>query len=172
MINFPVLPGMSGHLLGGVLASVLVGPWVGFLVISIVLIIQALLFADGGLTALGLNIVNMGLIGAVGGYGVYRVIFRTAGSRVERVAPAAAVAAFVSVPMAALGFVIEFALGGTARSLSIDAILIAMVTTHLLIGIGEGVITYFVIAAVMKSRPDLVYGSPSYSGTRTEELAP
>jgi len=171
MINFPVLPGMSGHLLGGVLAAVLVGPWVGFLVISIVLIIQALLFADGGLTALGLNIINMGLIGAVGGYAVYRIMFRLAGLRPGRVAAVAAVAAFISVPMAALGFVFEFALGGTIESLSVGAILVAMVTTHVLIGIGEGVITFFVIGAVMKSRPDLVYGSPTFSGNRTEELA-
>jgi len=171
MINFPVLPGMSGHLLGGVLASVLVGPWVGFLVVSIVLIIQALLFADGGLTALGLNIINMALIGAVGGYAVYRVAFRLAGLRVGRVAVVSAVAAFISVPMAATGFVAEFALGGTINSLSVGAILIAMVTTHLLIGIGEGVITFFVIGAVVRSRPDLVYGAPTFSGSRTEELA-
>jgi len=170
MINFPVLPGMSGHLLGGVLAAVLVGPWTGYLVVAIVLIIQAFLFADGGLTALGLNIVNMALIGAVGGYLVYRLIFRIAGSRPDRVAPAAGIAAFLSVPLAGLGFVIEFAVGGTAESLSLGAILVAMVGTHLLIGIGEGVVTYFVVGAVMKARPDLVYGSPTFSGRRTEEL--
>ena len=170
MINFPVLPGMSGHLLGGVLAAVLVGPWAGYLVVAIVLIIQAFLFADGGLTALGLNIVNMALIGAVGGYLVYRFVFRIAGFRPDRVAPAAGIAAFLSVPLAGLGFVIEFAVGGTAESLSLGAILVAMVGTHLLIGIGEGVITFFVVGAVMKARPDLVYGSPTFSGRRTEEL--
>ncbi len=170
MINFPVLPGMSGHLLGGVLAAVLVGPWAGFLVIAIVLIIQAFLFADGGLTALGLNIVNMALIGAVGGYVVYRLIFRLAGSRPDRVAGAASVAAFLSVPLAGLGFVVEFALGGTAESFSMGAILVAMVSTHLLIGVGEGIITFFVVGAVMKARPDLVYGSPTFAGRRTEEL--
>lgn len=170
MINFPVLPGMSGHLLGGVLAAVLVGPWAGYLVVAIVLIIQAFLFADGGLTALGLNIVNMALIGAVGGYLVYRLIFRVAGSRSDRVAAVAGVAGFLSVPLAGLGFVLEFALGGTAESLSLGAVLAAMVGTHLLIGIGEGVITFFVVGAVMKARPDLVYGSPTFSGRRTEEL--
>ena len=170
MVNFPVLPGMSGHLLGGVLAAVLVGPWAGYLVVSIVLIIQAFLFADGGLTALGLNIVNMALIGAVGGYLAYRLIFRLMGSRPDRVALAAGIAAFLSVPMAGLGFVVEFALGGTAESLSLGAILVAMVGTHLLIGVGEGVITFFVVGAVMKARPDLVYGSPTFSGRRTEEL--
>jgi cobalt/nickel transport system permease protein len=170
MINFPVLPGMSGHLLGGVLATVLVGPWVGFLVMAIVLIIQALMFADGGLSALGLNIINMGMIGGVGGYMIYRIGFRLAGSRTTRVAGVAAGAAFLSVPLAALGFVGEFMLGGTIESLSIGAILAAMVSTHLLIGVGEGVITFFVIGAVMKARPDLVYGSPTFAGHRTEEL--
>lgn len=170
MINFPVLPGMSGHLLGGVLAAVLVGPWAGYLVVAIVLIIQAFLFADGGLTALGLNIVNMALIGSVGGYLVYRLIFRVAGSRSDRVAAVAGIAAFLSVPLAGLGFVLEFALGGTAESLSLGAVLAAMIGTHLLIGIGEGVITFFVVGAVMKARPDLVYGSPTFSGRRTEEL--
>lgn len=170
MINFPVLPGMSGHLLGGVLAAVLVGPWAGFLVIAIVLIIQAFLFADGGLTALGLNIVNMALIGAVGGYLAYRFLFHLLGSRSDRVAIAAGFAAFLSVPLAGLGFVLEFALGGTAESMSIGAILAAMVGTHLLIGVGEGVITFFVVGAVMKARPDLVYGSPTFGGRRTEEL--
>lgn len=170
MINFPVLPGMSGHLLGGVLAAVLVGPWTGFLVIAIVLIIQGLLFADGGLTALGLNIVNMALIGAVGGYAAYRVLFRFTGSLSDRVPAVAAVAAFISVPLAALGFVAEFALGGTAESLSLGAILVAMTTTHLLIGIGEGAITFIVVGAVMRARPDLVYGSPTFAGRRTEEL--
>ncbi|MEA2024833.1 MAG: energy-coupling factor ABC transporter permease [Actinomycetota bacterium] len=170
MINFPVLPGMSGHLLGGVMAAVLVGPWTGFIVIGIVLIIQALMFADGGLTALGLNMVNMALIGGVGGYAVYRVLFRIAGSRPNRVPAVAAVAAFISVPLAALGFVAEFALGGTAESLSLGAILIAMTTTHVLIGVGEGAITFFVVGAVMRARPDLVYGSPTFAGRRTEEL--
>ena len=170
MINFPVLPGMSGHLLGGVLAAVLVGPWAGYLVVSIVLIIQAFLFADGGLTALGLNIVNMALIGAVGGYLAYRLILRLVGSRPARVALAAGIAAFLSVPRAGVGFVVEFALGGTAESLSLGAILAAMVGTHLLIGVGEGAITFFVVGAVMKARPDLVYGSPTFSGRRTEEL--
>lgn len=112
----------------------------------------------------------MALIGAVGGYAVYRVLFRITGSRSDRVPTVAAVAAFISVPLAALGFVVEFALGGTAESLSLAAILIAMTTTHLLIGIGEGAITFFVVGAVMRARPDLVYGSPTFAGRRTEEL--
>jgi cobalt/nickel transport system permease protein len=171
LVNFPVLPGMSGHLLGGVLAAVLVGPWAGYIVISLVLMVQAMM-ADGGLTALGLNIVNMALIGGVGGYLIFRALFRMTGSREERVPVMAGVAALISVPLAALGFAVEFAIGGTLESVSVGSLLWAMLGTHLLIGIGEGVITFFVVTAVMRSRPDLVYGSPTFGGARTEQLVP
>ena len=171
LVNFPVLPGLSGHLLGGVLAAVLVGPWAGYIVISLVLVVQAMM-ADGGLTALGLNVVNMALIGAVGGYLIFRGLFRMAGSRKERVPAIGAVAALISVPLAALGFVVEFALGGTLESVSVGSVFWAMLGTHVLIGIGEAVITFFVITAVMRSRPDLVYGSPTFGGARSEVLIP
>jgi cobalt/nickel transport system permease protein len=169
MINFPVLPGMSGHLLGGVLAAVLVGPAAGYIVISIVLIVQAMVFADGGLSALGLNIVNMALVGAVGGYYLYRTLMRATGNRRNRVPVMAGIAAFASVPLAAAAFAVEFAIGGTADSLSIGTILWALLTTHTLIGIGEGLITALVIGAVMSARPDLVYGAPSFEGRRAKE---
>ena len=157
MVNFPVIAGMSGHLLGGVLAAVLVGPAAGMLVSTVVLGVQALVFADGGLTALGLNIVNMGVVGAIGGYVVYRVLRRVLPDRPGTVATAAGIAAFVSVPLAAMGFVIQFAIGGTA-DVSLGAVLTAMLGTHVLIGIGEGVITGLVVGAVMTSRPDVVPG--------------
>ena len=171
MVNFPVLPGMSGHLLGGVLAAVLVGPWAAYIVVSIVLVVQALL-ADGGLSALGLNVVNMALIGAVGGYLIYRALLRMTGSKPSGVPLLAAIAAMLSVPLAAMGFVVEFWLGGTLGSISISSLLWAILGTHLVIGVGEGVITFFVVAAVMRARPDLVYGSQSFTGARTEELVP
>ncbi|HET7846269.1 MAG TPA: energy-coupling factor ABC transporter permease [Acidimicrobiia bacterium] len=171
MINFPVLPGMSGHLLGGVLAAVLVGPWAAYIVVSIVLVVQALL-ADGGLSALGLNVVNVALIGAVGGYLIYRALLRMTGSKPSGVPLLAAIAAMLSVPLAAMGFVVEFWLGGTVDSISISSVLWAMLGTHVLIGVGEGVITFFVVAAVMRARPDLVYGSQSFTGARTEDLVP
>lgn len=168
MVNFPVLPGMSGHLIGGVLAAVLVGPSAGFLVISIVLIVQAFLFADGGLSALGINIINLGAVASVGGYFIYRAILRFTTKSHRSVAATAAVAAFLSVPLAALAFAAEFAIGGTAESVSMSSILWALVGTHTLIGIGEGVITFFVVLAVVQARPDLVYGAPDYLGNRTE----
>ncbi|HEX9855525.1 MAG TPA: energy-coupling factor ABC transporter permease [Acidimicrobiia bacterium] len=169
MFNFPVVSGMSGHLLGGVLAAVLVGPWAGFVVIAVVLAVQGTFFADGGLTALGLNVVNMGLIGAVGGYVLYRLVLGLLPRSDRSVAAAACVAAGLSVPLAALGFVAEFAIGGTA-DVAFGAVLGAMLGTHVLIGVGEAVLTLLVVSAVVSSRPDLVYGAPTYVGARTEEL--
>lgn len=169
MVNFPVISGMSGHLLGGVLAAVLVGPWAGFVILSVVLVVQSIFFADGGLSALGLNIVNMAFLGAIGGYALYRVLLKILPRDDRGVVVAAGVAAGVAVPIAALGFVGQYAIGGTA-SVSVGAVLTAMVGTHILIGIGEGFITSLVIGAVVRSRPDLVYGAPKYAGNRTEAL--
>ena len=169
MVNFPVVPGMSGHLMGAVLAAVLVGPAVGYVIISIVLAVQALLFADGGISALGLNIVNVALVAGVGGYYVYRFVLVTLRSRVDRIPLAAGVAGFMSVLMAAGAFVVEFWLGGTAESVSGEGVAVAMLSTHALIGIGEGVITALVVAAVMRTRSDLVYGAPTYGGRRRQE---
>lgn len=169
MVNFPVLPGMSGHLLGAVLAAVLVGPWAGLVVISIVLLVQGLVFADGGLSAIGLNIVNMGLIAGLGGFAVYRALLRFTPGTNAAVAGSAAVAAAISVPLAALGFVVEYWLGGTV-AISTTRVLWAALGTHAVIGIGEGIITGLVVAAVLRSRPDLVYGGPRFVGPRSEEL--
>lgn len=169
MVNFPVISGMSGHLLGGVLAAVLVGPWAGFVVLSVVLLVQGIFFADGGLSALGLNIVNMGFLGAVGGYAIYRLVVRILPRRPQSISIAAGVAAGIAVPLAAMGFVAQFAIGGTA-DVSLGAVFTAMLGTHLLIGIGEGIITALIVGAVVRSRPDLVYGAPQYEGTRTEVL--
>ena len=126
MLNFPVAAGTSGHLLGGVLAAVLVGPWVGATCLAVVLLLQALFFADGGLTALGLSTVNMSFVGALGGYAVYRLLLRLLPRRSASVPLAAAIAAALSVPMAAASFVLQFAIGGTVDDLSMSAVLTAM----------------------------------------------
>ncbi len=164
MFNFPVFPGMSGHLLGGVLAAVLVGPWTAIVILGIVLGTQAFFFADGGLTALGLNTFNLGLVGAGVGYGIFRVILRVIGGRPGSVGAAAGVAAGLSVLLAAGSFVVQFSLGGAAE-VSISAVLLTMLGTHALIGIGEGVMTALVIGAVMQTRPDLVHGAPRTPAT-------
>jgi cobalt/nickel transport system permease protein len=158
MLNFPVAAGTSGHLLGGVLATVLVGPWLGAICIALVLTVQALFFADGGISALGLNIVNMALIGALGGYAVFVAIRRLTPKTKGTVVTVSAVAAGISVVMASIGFWIEYALGGVGQ-VSLRTVFAAMVGTHLLIGIGEALITGLTIGAVMAVRPDLVYGA-------------
>jgi cobalt/nickel transport system permease protein len=158
MLNFPVANGTSGHLLGGALAAVLVGPWLGPLCVAVVLSVQALLFADGGLSALGLNIVNMAVIGAWCGYLMFiglRSVFPRARSSIVA---ASGIAAGLSVPLAALGFTLQYASGGNDAT-SVSTVAVAMVGTHVLIGIGEGVITAMTVSAVMAVRPDLVYGA-------------
>jgi cobalt/nickel transport system permease protein len=156
MINFPILPGASGHLLGGALVSILVGPWVGTLCIAIVLVVQALLFADGGLTALGANITNMALIGVFVGYAVALAMRPLARRSRGGLLSTAFLAAFVGTVVASLGFVLEYAVGG-AGATSLGTVFTLMVGLHALIGIGEGVITAATVGAVAAIRPDLVY---------------
>lgn len=165
MLNFPVAAGTSGHLLGGVLAAVLVGPYAASLVITVVLIIQAFLFADGGLTALGLSVFNMAIIGVWVGYGIFLLAKKVLPKKKASVAVASAVGAIISVPAAAAGFVMQYAIGATA-TYETSTVLTAMISTHILIGIGEAIITFLTISAVLASRSDLVFGYTA----RAEEL--
>lgn len=157
MLNFPVAAGTSGHLLGGALAAILVGPYTGALCVAVVLIVQALLFADGGLTALGVNVVDMSLITVLVGYLVFRGLVRLLPYSKGTAVGSAFVAAFVSVPMSALGFVGFYALGGTT-DVSLGAVTTAMVGVHVLIGLGEAVITALTVGSIIAVRPDLVAG--------------
>ena len=157
MLNFPVAAGTSGHLLGGVLAAILVGPWAGVICISVVLIVQAL-FADGGITALGLNILNMGLVTALGGYALYLGLRRILPRKKISVMVASGIAAGVSVVLSSVAFWGEFAIGGNAE-INLRAVFGAMVGVHALIGVGEGLISGATIGLVLSVRPDLVYGA-------------
>lgn len=152
MVNFPILPGVSGHLLGGALAAILVGPYTGALCIGIVLVVQSLLFADGGVTALGTNITNMALIGVAASYATARLLF----GRLHHLGLVSFVAAVVGTVCAASGFLLEYALGGAA-GVPLTSVAGYLLGTHLLIGVGEGVITALTVTAVARSRPDLVY---------------
>lgn len=158
MLNFPVAAGTSGHLLGGVLAAVLVGPYAGALAVTVVLVVQALLFADGGLSALGLNVINMALVGALGGYAVFVALRRALPATRAGVVLASGIAAGLAPVMASLAFVAEYAAGGNDAT-TLGRLTAAMVGVHLLIGIGEGVITAMTVSAVLASRPDLVHGA-------------
>ena len=170
MVNFPVAAGTSGHLLGGVLAAVLIGPWLGSVVITVVLVVQGVFFADGGLSAIGLNVFNMAVIGALGGYLVYLGLLRLLSRVPARVTVAAGIAAGVSVVLAALGFSLQYAIGGEGGA-SIATVTSAMVGVHLLIGIGEGMVTALVVGAVLASRPDLVHGAAIPAASATREAA-
>ncbi|MEO8693723.1 MAG: energy-coupling factor ABC transporter permease [Acidimicrobiales bacterium] len=158
MLNFPVAGGTSGHLLGGVLAAVLVGPYMGSLCVAVVLVVQALLFADGGLSALGLNVINMALVTAFGGYLLYLGLRRVLPRTPSGVVLASGIAAGLGVILASFAFTFEYAIGGTGGA-AVGTVGGAMIGVHALIGIGEGVITGLTVSSVLAVRPDLVYGA-------------
>ncbi|SNT39384.1 cobalt/nickel transport system permease protein [Actinacidiphila glaucinigra] len=158
MLNFPVAAGTSGHLLGGALAAILVGPYTGVLCVSVVLLIQGVLFADGGLTALGVNITDMAIVTVVVAYALFRALVKVLPNGRGGVTSAAFVAALVSVPAAAVAFTGIYALGGTT-DVALGKVFTAMVGVHVLIGIGEAVITAATVGAVIAVRPDLVHGA-------------
>ncbi|MEU6089153.1 energy-coupling factor ABC transporter permease [Streptomyces sp. NPDC047085] len=158
MLNFPVAAGTSGHLLGGALAAILVGPYTGVLCVSVVLLMQGVLFADGGLTALGVNITDMAIVTTVVSYAVFRVLLAVLPRKRRSVTVASFVAALVSVPAAAVVFTLIYAIGGTT-DVAIGKVATAMIGVHVLIGIGEAVITALTVGAVIAVRPDLVHGA-------------
>jgi cobalamin biosynthesis protein CbiM len=157
MLNFPVAAGTSGHLLGGALAMVLVGPYAASLAITVVLGVQALLFADGGLTALGLNVFNLSVIAVLVSFLVFKLMVKLLPKTKSAIPLAAGIAAFVSVPLSASAFTLQYEIGGNGTA-PVETVFIAMLTTHLLIGIGEAVITMLTVSAILASRSDLVYG--------------
>lgn len=171
MINFPIPGGTSGHLLGGTLAGALLGPWAGSLVMVVVFIVQAVMFQDGGLTVLGANIFNMGLIGTFGGYYLYKAIrFAIGRDKFSGMMIAAAVAAWTSVVVAAIICAIQLALSGTVP---LSVALTAMVSWHVIIGIGEALITVAALGFIWRTRPDLFYDPPRRRtvGTRTRSVS-
>ncbi len=157
MLNFPVAAGTSGHLLGGALAAVLVGPWVATLALTIVLLLQALLFADGGLTALGLNVFNISILAVWIAYFIFIALKKVLPKTKTSLIASCAIAALISVPASAFGFWVQYAIGGNA-TFPLETVLTAMISTHILIGIGEAIITVLTVSAIMASRSDLVFG--------------
>ncbi|MBM0741120.1 energy-coupling factor ABC transporter permease [Phormidium sp. CLA17] len=158
MINFPIPGGTSGHLLGGTLAGTLLGPWAGSLVMAVVFIVQSFLFQDGGITVLGFNIFLMGLIGTFGGYCLYAAIRKTLGWNSWRgIGTGAAVAGWASVVIASV--VCAFALA-LSETVPLSVALPAMTFWHMLIGIGEAVITVVALGFIYRTRPDLIYKAP------------
>jgi len=150
MLNFPVAGGTSGHFLGAALAAILLGPWLACLTMAVVIGVQALVFADGGITALGANVLNMGVIGAlfVGG-----LMYAARAVAPTRILAISAVGAWLAVMLGATATAFELALSGTVP---LHTVLPAMLGTHALIGAGEAVITVAAVSAVLATRPDLI----------------
>lgn len=156
MVNFPV-GGTSGHLVGGVLASTVLGPWAGCLALAIVLIVQCLLFADGGILALGSNILHMGVVASGGGYAVMSFVRARFHDSKKGVLVGSILAAWLSVMAGAALFCIEFFLSQRGLGYDFRNLFALMVSAHAVIGIGEALITGAAIAVVLNQRPDLLY---------------
>ena len=156
MINFPIAAGTSGHLLGGALAVIVLGPHLGIICISIVVVIQSLLFADGGLSALGINVFNMAIVTSLVGWLVITSWKKLFGEANVSIISGSIVAGLLSVIFSSIAFVFEYALGGTV-AVPLSSVLLAMLSTHLLIGLGEGVITALIVSLLLRVRSDLVY---------------
>ena len=156
MINFPVAAGTSGHLLGGALAVIVLGPRLGLICLSVVVIIQSLLFADGGLSALGINVLNMAIVTSATSWFIVKYWIKFIGKNKTSIVTVSVLAGILSVVFSSIAFTIQYAIGGTI-SIPVGTVLIAMVSTHLIIGLGEGIITALIITLLMRVRPDLVY---------------
>lgn len=152
MLNFPVAGGTSGHLIGGALAAIILGPWAAILVMVAVVGLQALLFQDGGLIALGVNLINMSIVSVLAGYGAYWVALRF-GSGYTPIMVGGFAAAWLSVVISAVATALLLSLSGTSP---LAIALPAMTLAHMLIGIGEGLITVFALMFIRQARPELL----------------
>ena len=156
MINFPIAAGTSGHLLGGALAVIVLGPRLGLICLSVVVIIQSLLFADGGLSALGVNVLNMAIVTSATSWFIVKNWIKFIGKNKTSIVSVSVLAGILSVVFSSIAFTIQYAIGGTI-SIPVGTVLLAMVTTHFIIGFGEGIITALIITLLIRVRPDLIY---------------
>ena len=156
MINFPIAAGTSGHLLGGALAVIVLGPRLGLICLSVVVIIQSLLFADGGLSALGVNVLNMAIVTSATSWFIVKYWIKFIGKNKTSIISVSVLAGILSVVFSSIAFTIQYAIGGTI-SIPVGTVLLAMVTTHFIIGFGEGIITALIITLLIRVRPDLIY---------------
>lgn len=158
MLNFPIIGGTSGHLIGAALAAILLGPWAGVLIMTCVLIAQSLIFQDGGLLALGANIFNMGIVACFSSYYIYRLVMLLLRNSRKGMLFGGFAGAWISVFLASVFCAIELAISGTSP---IQLVLPAMAGLHALIGIGEGLITGAVLSVVLATRADLLQLKPA-----------
>ena len=158
MLNFPIAGGTSGHFMGAALAAVLLGPWLACLVLAVVLGVQAFLFADGGITALGANVLNMGVIGALLVGGLMVAARRLLGDGRQTLLLVSGIGAWLAVMAGAAATAFELGLSGTVP---LATAMTAMLGVHTLIGVGEAVITVAAVSAVLATRPDLISAAPT-----------
>lgn len=166
MINFPILGGTSGHAIGATMAAILLGPSAAMIVISSVLIVQCFLFADGGVTALGANILNMGLVSGVGGWLAYWLMTRVNQNLKWRIA-AAGIAAWIGTVAASAACAMELAISHTSE---LALVFPLMTGLHMLIGIGEALITALVLMTVARTRPELIVADQTTSSTSSRVM--
>jgi len=153
MLNFTVIGGTSGHLMGAALATILLGPWAAILVMTTVVGVQALIFQDGGLLVLGANIFNMGIIGVSVSYFIYHSCRKLFGERSWSIFTSGFIAAWFSVMVTSVAVALQLSLSGTSPA---NITVPAMAGIHALIGIGEGLITFGALVMMYSARPDLV----------------
>jgi len=153
MLNFPIAGGTSGHFVGAALAAILLGPWAGTLIMTCVLIAQCLIFQDGGLLALGANVLNMGLIGSFSGYGMYRLMTLLAGRGARSRLIAGFAGSWAAIVLASIACALELAISGASP---LQVVLPAMAGVHALIGLVEGAITVVVLGVIIATRADLL----------------
>lgn len=161
MLNFTVAGGTSGHLMGAALVTILLGPWASIIILTCVVGVQALIFQDGGLLALGANIFNMGIVGTTVAYAVFSLVRRLAGRRKWGLAAGSFIAAWCSILVASLAVALQLALSGTSPA---DIAVPTMAGIHALIGIGEGLITMGAVSLVLAARPDLLKAGQTRTG--------
>jgi cobalt/nickel transport system permease protein len=169
MLNFPVVGGTSGHFLGAVFAVALLGPWAASVVMTVVLFVQALAMADGGITALGANVLNMGVVAVFLGFGLFQLFRKLLPRTLVGFLVSAAVASWASVVLGAVACSLELAVSGTVP---LSVTLPPMVSVHMIIGLGEALITAVMTAAVLAARPDLVKGFDLAPGPGSRAAAP
>jgi len=169
MLNFPVAAGTSGHLIGAALAAVLLGPAAAIVAMTAVLLLQSLMFADGGITALGANVLNLAVIAPLAAYGVYRAVRSIAGTGQQATLLATGFAAWCSTMAAALACAVQLAASGVVEW---GTVLAAMGSVHMVIGLGEAVITMLIVAVVLRARPELVTSAvPAMQPTHRRTVA-
>jgi cobalt/nickel transport system permease protein len=154
MVNFPIGGGTSGHFLGAMLACLLLGPSVGFWIMTLVLVMQCLLFADGGITALGANVLNMGIVGGIMSYGIFVLIVKALPKGKASFLSATFVVSWLAVVLAAFACSLELGVSGTIQY---GVVIPVMTGFHVLIGLGDAIVTTAVLSYMLSARPDLVY---------------